>query len=103
MPCGGGWPLLTLAALPDDAAKGLVADNDIANYGVVRVADEIVWISSGVTWSESDRERHESIVVEGMVIPVPTKQRLIRTKNAHRPADAADVLCPNSSIGEKKT
>ena len=84
-----------LADLPDNAASEL-ADEEVARYGVVRVADEVVVdlmaSACGITFSQAmDQDGAEEIVVEGVPLRVARKELLIRTKQTVRPSDAADV------------
>jgi hypothetical protein len=77
----------------EDKAVSDVADDDLARYSVVRVADEIVVelmaAAGGVDYAEASRD---AVVIEFDAVPVPvaSPRTLIRTKNTHRPSDAAD-------------
>lgn len=80
----------------EDNAVADVGDDEISRYAVVRVADEIVvdlmaracGIDFGVATQEAGVEMME---VEGVSVPVATKEMLIRMKRTVRPTDAADV------------
>jgi hypothetical protein len=81
-----------LAILPDNAVA-LVADDDVKNYGVVRVADEIVvdlMASAGGIDYASAQSEIETIVVEGVEIPVASKKLLLRMKDTVRLSDQMD-------------
>ena len=77
----------------EDKAVNDVADDDVARYAVVRVADEIVVDlmakACGVDYADARRDA-VSILFGGVPIPVASPQTLIRTKNTIRPSDAAD-------------
>ena len=77
----------------EDKAVDDVADDDVARYSVVRVADEIVVDlmarACGVDYAEASRDT-VTIQFDGVPIPVASPETLIRTKNTARPSDAAD-------------
>ena len=77
----------------EDRAVNEVADDDVARYSVVRVADEIVVDlmakACGVDYADACRDS-ETILFADVPIPVASPQTLLRTKNTGRPADAAD-------------
>lgn len=77
----------------EDKAVNEVADEDVARYSVVRVADEIVVDlmakACGVDYADASRDAVE-ILFAGVPIPVASPGTLIRTKNTTRPSDAAD-------------
>ena len=83
-----------MAALPDNAAA-LLADDEIRRYKVVRVADEIIvdllGVACGISYSEAERGGIEQFEIEGVKLPVATKDLLIRTKKTIRESDALDV------------
>ncbi|HEY2737505.1 MAG TPA: hypothetical protein VGK45_03815, partial [Thermoanaerobaculia bacterium] len=70
-----------MATLPDNAAA-LLADNEVLQYQVVRVADEIVVdllaSACGVTYSEASDSGIQIFKVHEVEIPVATKEILIR-------------------------
>jgi len=82
-----------MATLPDNAIA-LMADDEVARYGVVRVADEFVIdlmkSACGIDYGAAAQHVEER-VVNGVIIPVADKELLIRTKDTVRPSDAADV------------
>lgn len=77
----------------EDRAINDVADDDIAHYTVVRVADEIVVDlmarACGVDYADARRDA-VTIVFAGVPVLVASPPTLIRTKNTLRPSDAAD-------------
>ena len=77
----------------EDKAVNDVADEDVARYSVVRVADEIVVDlmakACGVDYSDASRDA-VSITFGDVAIPVASPRTLVRTKNTLRPSDAAD-------------
>jgi hypothetical protein len=94
-----------LSDLPDNAAREL-ADAEVAEYGVVRVADEVVVdlmaSACGITFAQAMAEHGgEQKVVEGVPIAVASKDLLIRTKQTVRPSDAADVAYLRALMAEE--
>jgi hypothetical protein len=81
-----------LAVLPDNAAAE-IADTDIAEYSVVRVADEVmvdlIARACGVSY-ETAAEDAETVEVAGVAVPVVSKRTLVRTKETIRPQDHLD-------------
>jgi hypothetical protein len=77
----------------EDKAVDDVADDDVARYSVVRVADEIVVDlmarACGVDYADASRDT-VTIQFDDVPIPVASPHTLIRTKNTVRPSDAAD-------------
>lgn len=77
----------------EDKAVNDVADDDVARYTVVRVADEIVVDlmakACGVGYEEARRDAIQ-LNFAGVTITVASPETLIRTKNTLRPSDAAD-------------
>jgi len=77
----------------EDKAVDEIADEDIARYSVVRVADEVVVDlmvrACGVDYDSAAADV-EAIEISGVEIPIPSLRTLIRTKNTARPSDAAD-------------
>lgn len=94
-----------LSYLPDNAAAA-VEDDEVQRYAVVRVADEIVVDlmarACGVDYDEAVRSGGlESFDLEGVEIPVASKQLLIRLKATVRPADAMDTEYLRMRIAEE--
>ncbi len=83
-----------LSILPDNAVKD-VRDTDIAEYGVVRVADEVVVdlmaSACGIDFdaAEADIEWRD---IEGVRIPFASPKLLLRTKQTVREKDEIDRL-----------
>jgi len=77
----------------EDKAVNDIADEDVARYSVVRVADEIVVDlmakACGVDYDDASRDS-VMIPFADVLIPVASPPTLIRTKNTIRPSDAAD-------------
>jgi hypothetical protein len=94
-----------MATLPDNAAA-LLADDEILQYQVVRVADEIVvdllGAACGVTYSEAVAGGLDHFTIQGVDIPVATKEQLIRMKATIRESDAVDVRFLRLRIEEEK-
>jgi hypothetical protein len=70
-----------------------VQDDDVRRHVVVRVADEVVvdlmGRACGLTYAEAARDA-ETLVRDGVSIPVASPATLIRMKNTPRPQDAVD-------------
>lgn len=83
-----------LGTLPDNAAA-LLADDEVLRYPVVRIADEIVVdllaSACGVTYDEAFRAGIETFQLQGVEIPLASKELLIRMKDTVRESDAMDV------------
>ena len=93
-----------MATLPDNAAA-LLADNEILQYQVVRVADEIVvdllGAACGVTYSDTVAAGLDYFNIQGIDIPVARKEALIRMKATIRESDAVDVRFLRMRIEEE--
>ena len=95
-----------LSHLEDNAVQQ-VADDEVARYAVVRVADEIVVDlmarACGIDLDQAVREAGvETMDVEGVPIPIASKEMLVRTKDTVRPSDAADVEYLKLRISEEE-
>jgi len=81
-----------LQVLPDKAARE-VTDQDLREFVVVRVADEVVvdlmLRAGGVSFAEA-REEIEQRIIEGVSIPFASAQLLWQTKQTHREKDELD-------------
>lgn len=83
-----------LSILPDNAVQQ-VRDTDVEEYGVVRVADEVVvdimGAACGIRFedAESDIDWRE---IEGVRIPFASPQLLLKTKQTVREKDEIDRL-----------
>jgi predicted nucleotidyltransferase len=77
----------------EDHAVDEVADDDVARYSVVRVADEVVVdlmaTACGVDYAAASADL-DAVFMEGVSVPVASVETLIRTKDTMRPSDAAD-------------
>ncbi|MGI8929280.1 MAG: hypothetical protein ACR2H0_07445, partial [Candidatus Limnocylindrales bacterium] len=78
--------------LADNAAAN-VADTDVRDHVVVRVADEIIvdlmGKACGVSYSEAMADV-EQLDLGGVAVPVASPTALIRMKNTYRPQDQID-------------
>ena len=94
-----------MSTLPDNAAA-LLADDEVLQYKVVRIADEIVVdllaAACGVTYPEAAESEIETFTVNEVKIPVASKQILIRMKNTIRESDALDVRFLHMRIDEER-
>lgn len=83
-----------LEVLPDKAVREL-GDDDLRNWVVVRVADEVMvdlmLQACGISYADAqnDIEWH---TVEGVPVPFASPQLLLRTKRTYREKDAEDRL-----------
>ena len=81
-----------LAVLADNAVAD-VADHDVRDHVVVRVADEIVidlmGRACGVSYADAMADV-ERIELGGVSVPVASPAALIRMKNTYRPQDRID-------------
>lgn len=83
-----------LSVLPDNAVA-LIDDGEVAEYSVVRIADEIVVDlmkeACGIDYRAAVEGGVEETTVEGIEIRLASKDLLIRTKQTVRESDAMDV------------
>lgn len=93
-----------LASLPDNAIS-LIKDNEIEKYSVVRIADEFVIDlmekACGINYVDASKSI-EFREIEGVKIPIPKKELLIRMKKTIRPSDKTDVNFLKVLIEEEK-
>lgn len=93
-----------LSVLADNAAAE-IQDDDIEQYTVVRVADEVMVDLLGkacdVTYEDAIGEAKE-VILGGAPIPVASRETLIRTKQTVRPADHMDCDFLRSLLEEEK-
>jgi hypothetical protein len=81
-----------LGVLADNAAAEL-ADTDVRDHVVVRVADEVIvdlmGRACGLAYDDvaADMEWHD---LDGVVVPIASPSTLVRTKDTYRPQDAID-------------
>lgn len=82
-----------LSTLPDNAVAEIL-DSDVEKYEVVRVADEIVVDlmakACGINYEEA-KAGIQIVDVEGVKIPIASKELLIRMKDTIRYSDKIDV------------
>lgn len=83
-----------LEILPDKAIRE-VEDNDLDEFTVVRVADEIVidlmLSACGITYAEAANEI-ETEEVLGVAIPLASPRLMLRLKQTYRDRDIPDRL-----------
>jgi hypothetical protein len=83
-----------LEVLPDKAVREL-GDDDLRNYVVVRIADEVVvdlmMRACGVTFAEAEPDI-QTFTLDGVPIPFASAALLLKTKQTHREKDAEDRL-----------
>jgi hypothetical protein len=81
-----------LLSLPDRAIQDM-ADADLDQYVVVRVADEVVVdlmkAACGIEYEEASRSV-DTVVIEGVPIPFASRRLLWRTKQTPRDKDRLD-------------
>lgn len=84
-----------LSVLADNAVRE-VDERDLLEYGVVRVADEIVVdlmpSACGVAFGDVTPDDIEQFEVDGVAITTARPALLLRTKQTYRPQDQADAL-----------
>ena len=91
-----------LSILPDNAVSE-VLDTDIEEYGVVRVADEVVvdlmGSACGIDFksAESHIEWHE---LDGVKIPFASAELMLKTKQTLREKDEIDRLYLKRILGQ---
>jgi predicted nucleotidyltransferase len=77
----------------EDRAVDEVADDDIAKYTVVRVADEVVVdlmaAACGIDYAAAAADA-QTLTIAGVAVPTVSIATLIRTKDTMRPSDASD-------------
>jgi hypothetical protein len=92
---------LALECLPDKAVREM-ADDDLDNFVVVRVADEIVvdlmLAACGVTYAEAEAEI-EFGEIDGVRIPFASKRLLWRLKQGWREKDQLDRRWLETEMG----
>ena len=92
-----------LASLPDNAIAEM-QDDEVGKYSVVRIADEFVIDlmskACGIDFQHAIQDA-ENIEVDNVMIPVASKQTLIKTKQTIRPHDRTDINFLNLLIAEE--
>jgi hypothetical protein len=93
-----------LAILADNAVAD-VADHDVRDYTVVRVADEVMvdlmGRACGLAYADVLPDV-ETIDVAGVPVPVASPATLIRTKDTYRPQDAQDREFLSAVLAERE-
>lgn len=93
-----------LSRLPDNAIS-LIRDEDVLEYTVVRIADEIVIdLLAKACTIDYEEAFHEIqfFEIDGVSIPVARKELLIRMKDTVRPSDKMDVHYLQFLLEEEK-
>ena len=96
-----------LEVLPDKAVREL-GNDDLRNYVVVRVCDEVVvdlmMSACGIAYDEAAPEI-QTFVIDGVPIPFASAKLLLRTKQTYREKDAEDRMFLARKLAEdqKKT
>jgi len=97
--------LAALEILSDKAVRE-IKDTDLDEYTVVRVADEIVvdlmLSACGVTYDDAV-DQIELRVIEGVTIPFPSAQLLLRMKQTYRDKDVIDRKFLESKLQERSS
>lgn len=92
-----------LEVLPDKAVRE-VNENDLDEYTVVRVADEIVvdlmLSACGITYADAVGEI-EARLVRGVSIPFASASLLLRTKQTYREKDIPDRIFLERKLREQ--
>lgn len=91
-----------LEVLPDKAIREL-GDDDLRDWVVVRVADEVVvdlmTKACGISYAEAESEI-EVFNIQGVPIPFASARLLLRTKQTHREKDAEDRMFLERKVAE---
>lgn len=94
-----------LEILPDRAVREL-GDDDLRNWVVVRVCDEVVvdlmTLACGVSYAEGASEI-EIHTIDGVPIPFASAKFLLRTKQTYRDKDAEDRAFLEAKIARERT
>lgn len=93
-----------LEVLPDKAVREL-GDDDLRDYVVVRVCDEVVvdlmMSACGIAYDEAAPEI-QTFVVGGVPIPFASAKLLLRTKQTYREKDAEDRMFLERKLAEEQ-
>jgi hypothetical protein len=91
-----------LEVLPDQAIRQL-GEDDLRDWVVVRVADEVVvdlmTKACGINYAEAQSEI-QFFTINGVVIPFASPKLLLRTKQTHRDKDNEDRFFLERKIAE---
>ena len=97
--------LRALEVLPDKAVLQ-VEDNDLDQYTVVRVADEVVvdlmLSTCGIGYSEAAQDI-EFKEIQGVCVPFASAKLLLRMKQTYRDKDVADRMFLQEKLRSNKT
>lgn len=93
-----------LEILPDQAVREM-EETDLDEYGVVRVADEIVvdlmLSACGIAYRDAASDEIESVVLQGVLIPFASAKLLLRTKQTYRDKDIPDRIFLEQKLGQR--
>ena len=94
-----------LEILPDRAVREM-GETDLEQYGVVRVADEIVvdlmLSACGIAYEDVAIDDIESVVIQGVLIPFASAKLLLRTKQTYRDKDIPDIMFLEQKLGRSQ-
>ena len=92
-----------LEVLPDKAVLEL-GDDDLRNYVVVRVCDEVVvdlmTLACGISYREGESEI-QVFTIDGVPIPFASAKLLLRMKQTFREKDAEDCMFLEAKIARE--
>ena len=92
-----------LEVLPDKAVLEL-GEDDLRNYVVVRICDEVVvdWMTQacGISYREGESEI-QVFTIDGVPIPFASAKLLLRTKQTFREKDAEDRIFLEAKIARE--
>lgn len=92
-----------LEVLPDKAVLEL-GEDDLRNYVVVRICDEVVvdWMTQacGISYREGESEI-QVFTIDGVPIPFASAKLLLRTKQTFREKDAEDRMFLEAKIARE--
>jgi hypothetical protein len=94
----------SLEVLPDKAIREL-RDDDLDNYVVVRVADEVVvdlmTAACGINYEQAARDA-ETVTIDGVPIPFVSAATLLRMKQTLRDKDEVDRVFLQRLLAERE-
>jgi len=94
----------SLEVLPDKAVLE-IADDDLNDYVVIRVGDEVtvdlMAAACGVTYEDAVRDA-EIVTIDGVAIPFASPEALIRMKQTPREKDTIDRVFLERLLAERK-
>ncbi|MEI2723806.1 MAG: hypothetical protein V9H26_09790 [Verrucomicrobiota bacterium] len=93
-----------LEVLPDKAVLELGEDDDLRNYVVVRICDEVVvdlmTLACGISYRDGESEI-QVFTIDGVPIPFASAKLLLRTKQTFREKDAEDRMFLEAKIARE--